>query len=75
MPTYDFKCRECGHVFEWRKGMNDPNPPCCAVERQVEANEVVMCGGPTDRLFTLAAPPVHFHGGGWAKDNYSKGGK
>ena len=70
MPTYDFKCRECGHVFEKFQGMNDPNPPCCKVEGDPVMGEVVMCGGATDKAF-LRVPPAHFQGGGWAKDNYA----
>jgi putative FmdB family regulatory protein len=29
MPTYDYKCEECGHVFEVFHGMNeDPDIEC-----------------------------------------------
>lgn len=58
MPRYDFRCRDCGSVFEQDKKMVDPNPACAT------------CGGETDVAF-LAPPKAHFTGGGWAADNYS----
>jgi len=72
MPLYDLKCRKCGHVFEVRQGMNEPNAPCERVEKHdgcMPAGEL-KCGGDTDKVF-LAPPPAHFQGGGWAKDNYA----
>jgi len=76
MPTYDYKCTVCGHVFEVRAKMDAP-PPCCPrlvlddVVPGVLPAPVGTCGGATGKTFALAAP-VHFHGGGWAKDGYSK---
>lgn len=57
MPTYDFKCKTCGKVFEASKRMSEPNVPC-------------ECGGATD-VHYARVPPAHFQGGGWAKDNYA----
>jgi len=31
-----------------------------------------VCGGSTEKIFTGLAAAVHFHGGGWAKDGYSR---
>ena len=60
MPSYDFKCRDCGKVFEGRKRMSDPCPPCAA------------CGGETQVSFAGgAAGAVQFKGGGCAADGYA----
>lgn len=71
MPSYDYKCKTCGHIFEARHGMNDSPPTCPAVvdhgpwgEDRVQS----ACGGEVQRLYS--APPAHFHGSGWAKDGY-----
>lgn len=76
MPTYNYKCKQCGHEFEGFARMNDPCPPCPeltitppAVEGK--ANQAVRCGGETIKTFNYV-PPAHFHGGGWAADNYHK---
>ena len=83
MPTYDFKCRKCGHVFERWQRMSDPNPECPEIELKdggvskegtPKSKEAVRCRGATDKVFRSVAAPVHFHGGGWAADNYSKKG-
>ena len=29
MPTYDYRCRKCGHVFELFHGMKDETPRRC----------------------------------------------
>ena len=60
MPRYDFKCQQCGQVFEATKKMSEPCPPC-------------QCGGETAVHFS-SVPQAHFQGGGWAKDNYSSTG-
>lgn len=64
MPTYDFRCRVCGHQWEATIKMADPNPKC---ERPTEAPE--PCNGESEKVFCRAAP-VHFHGKCWAKDGY-----
>jgi hypothetical protein len=56
MPTYDYKCKTCGHRWEGVAKMNDPCPPC------------VQCGLESQKVF--GAAPIHFHGSGWAKDGY-----
>lgn len=70
MPTYDFKCQKCGHEFERNQKMSDPNPPCPWSDGPTKQSET-ECGGETKKMFKSASP-VHFNGGGWAKDGYSK---
>lgn len=78
MPRYDFKCRDCGHIFEATKKMSEPCPPCPRVfdhGAQGENRVYSQCGGDTFVHFgSGAAPQAHFQGGGWAKDNYSSSG-
>jgi putative FmdB family regulatory protein len=51
MPRYDYKCKECGHVFEFIKKMADPRPPCLKCRGEVEVQ--------------LAPTPAIFKGEGW----------
>lgn len=73
MPTYDFKCKKCGNVFEDTKRMADPNPRCPKTLGQGFSGDEPMgevtCGGETDVSYSRV-PPAHFHGGGWAADKY-----
>lgn len=62
MPTYDYKCRKCGHRFEGEARMASPCPACPRAD----------CGGTTEKTF--GPVPAHFRGGGWAKDGYSSTG-
>ncbi len=39
MPTYDYRCRKCGHRFEVFHGMKDETPRRCP-----------ECGGPAKRV-------------------------
>ena len=76
MPTYDYKCSKCGHTFEGVAKVNDPNPPC-PVHTMVpdpppcqRGMYLEPCEGPTEKVISAVA--IHFQGGGWAKDGYSK---
>jgi putative FmdB family regulatory protein len=31
MPLYDYRCQDCGHVFEARQGMSEPVLTMCPV--------------------------------------------
>ncbi len=77
MPTYAYKCEQCGHQFEGFARMSEPCPPCpqlSIVETdESKANQAVRCGGTTVKTFNYV-PPAHFQGGGWAKDLYHKKG-
>lgn len=46
MPTYDYRCCQCGHSFEARHPIDVCAPPCPA------------CGGAADKVI-LSAPAVH----------------
>jgi len=75
MPTYDFKCKKCGQIEERTQGMNDPNPSCTVIIHTASDPEMDgshECGGDTEKVFSGKAASVHFQGGGWAKDGYSK---
>ena|SRR3990167_6591584 len=55
MPTFDFQCRKCNHVFEHSRPYGSSELPSCPA-----------CGSKrTEKLMT--APAVHFKGTGWYK--------
>jgi len=62
MPLYDYRCHQCGEVFE---------------VRQKFADEILKthegCGGPLERL--ISAPALQFKGTGWYVTDYGKGNK
>jgi putative FmdB family regulatory protein len=60
MPTYEYKCEECGTVFELRQRFSD-EPLTTHPE----------CGGPVHRLMT--APAFKLKGTGWYATDYAKG--
>lgn len=55
---YDYKCKKCHNVHEGEAKITDNTCPPCP-----------ECGGETAKTFRASAP-VHFSGGGWAKDGY-----
>ena len=61
MPLYEYKCKQCGHVFERMQRFSD------------EALTVHEgCGGSVERL--VSAPALQFKGSGWYITDYAKGG-
>ena len=58
MPLYEFKCKECEHVFEEIQKYTDPNPQC---EKCDEGTEKFI----SQTSFVLK-------GSCWYKDGYSK---
>ena len=60
MPTYDFQCRKCEHVFEWTRPFRSTALPACPVCKSKK----------TEKL--IAPPAVHFKGGGWYKTDSNK---
>jgi putative FmdB family regulatory protein len=63
MPTYKYRCKECGHEFEVRQRMSD-NP----------LTECPVCGGPVRRV--VGSVGIVFKGSGfYVTDNRSTNGK
>jgi len=61
MPLYEYKCENCGEVFELMQKFSDQ--PLTTHEK---------CGGPVHRM--LSAPALQFKGSGWYVNDYAKGG-
>src|SRR5580704_1427553 len=60
MPIYEYKCDNCGDVFELRQKFADE--PVTVHEK---------CGGPVHRL--MSTPSFNFKGSGWYVTDYGKG--
>ena len=60
MPIYEYKCDNCGEVFEVRQKFAD---------EPVQVHE--KCGGPVHRL--MSTPSFNFKGSGWYVTDYGKG--
>ena len=61
MPTYEYRCENCGELFEVRQKFADE--PLSTHEK---------CGGHVERL--LSVPAFQFKGSGWYVTDYAKGG-
>jgi putative FmdB family regulatory protein len=59
MPLYEYKCDQCGDVFELIQKFSDE--PLTVHEK---------CGGPVRRL--VSAPALQFKGSGWYVNDYAK---
>jgi putative FmdB family regulatory protein len=59
MPIYEYKCNECGRIFEAMQRFSDE--PLTTHEG---------CGGAVERL--LSAPALQFKGSGWYITDYAK---
>jgi putative FmdB family regulatory protein len=63
MPTYEYRCRDCGHSFDIVQKMSDDQLTHCP-----------ECGGDLRKVFT--APAISFKGSGfYANDHGSKSKK
>jgi putative FmdB family regulatory protein len=60
MPIYEYKCENCGEVFEVRQNYSD---------QPVTVHE--KCGGKVEKL--ISAPSFNFKGSGWYVNDYGKG--
>ena len=60
MPLYEYKCDNCGEVFEVMQKFADE--PVAVHEK---------CGGPVHRL--ISSPAFQFKGSGWYVNDYGKG--
>lgn len=58
MPTYDYKCSSCGHVFEEFHGMNDQPKIDCP-----------QCQSTSEKQFSFGAS-IHFKGSGFYVNDY-----
>lgn len=54
MPTYDYRCSDCGREVEVMHPIDGQGPLSCEI-----------CGGAMRKA--LSAPAIHFKGSGWAK--------
>ena len=62
MPTYEYQCRECGHLFEaFQKISEDPLKTC------------PVCGGGIKRLISSGVGLI-FKGSGFYITDYKRGG-
>ena len=61
LPTYDYRCIDCGSEFELRLKFSDSVEQPCS-----------ECGAPAERQFS--AVPIVFKGGGWYVNDYGKKG-
>jgi len=60
MPTYDYKCNNCGYKFEYFQSIND-NP----------LTKCPKCGGEVKRLIGAGSRPI-FKGSGFYETDYKK---
>ncbi|VAX23278.1 hypothetical protein MNBD_IGNAVI01-3231 [hydrothermal vent metagenome] len=60
MPTYDYKCKECGDTFEYFQKMTDEPLIVCK-----------KCGGKLVRLIGTGLTPI-FKGNGFYETDYKK---
>ena len=64
MPIYEYKCSECGKVYEKRQKFSDPPDTVCDYCQKV---------GAVSRI--TSAPALVFKGSGWYVNDYAKAGK
>jgi putative FmdB family regulatory protein len=60
VPLYEFRCKQCGHVFEKIQSYSAADDPC------------PRCAGEVERL--LSAPAIQFKGSGFYLTDYGKAG-
>ena len=63
MPTYDYKCLECGDTFEYFQSMKDEPLKVCK-----------KCGGQLKRLIGPGLGPI-FKGSGFYETDYKRKSK
>jgi len=63
MPTYEYKCRECEHLFEEFQAMSEEPVKICP-----------SCGGPVQRLISGGGGLI-FKGSGFYITDYKRAGE
>jgi len=61
MPTYEYKCKSCGHIFDFFQKMTDEPLHVCP-----------KCGGEVIRVIHGGTGLI-FKGSGWYVTDYGKG--
>jgi len=59
MPVYEYKCKECGFVFEEIKSIKNKDNVVCP-----------HCGSGVERI--IGIPAIKFKGSGWYINDYAK---
>ena len=59
MPLYEYKCSECGTVFEILQKVSEQPLKTC-----------IKCGGPVKKL--VSSPAIQFKGSGWYVTDYAQ---
>ncbi|MEO8423534.1 MAG: zinc ribbon domain-containing protein [Actinomycetota bacterium] len=62
MPTYEYRCRACGHTFDVVQAMSDETLTVCP-----------LCGGELRKVF--APPAISFKGSGFYATDHGKKSK
>jgi len=62
MPLYEYKCDQCGEVFEVFQKISDPPMKIC-----------IRCGGTVSKM--LSSPAIQFKGSGWYVTDYARANK
>ena len=62
MPIYEYKCEECGKVYEKRQKFSDPPDTVCDCEKKGKVSRIT------------SAPALVFKGSGWYVNDYAKSG-
>ncbi len=62
MPIYEYKCNNCGTLFEKLQKFNDPPMTECENCQSADVARV------------MSPPAFHLKGGGWYKDGYAGSG-
>lgn len=62
MPTYEYRCRDCGHTFDVVQAMRDDTLTVCPI-----------CGGELRKVF--APPAISFKGSGFYATDHGKKSK
>ena len=63
MPIYEYKCSECGNVYEKRQKFSDTPDSECSCEKKASVFRVT------------SVPALVFKGSGWYINDYARAGK